>query len=85
MARFYGWIRGEKGKRVVHIGSETSGLNVLLNGHGFGVRASLFYDGVEDKVEIYLTGGSNDEVKPVMIGSFVRSDLIRIRRERKSI
>lgn len=83
MAHFYGSLRGEKGKKVTHTGSETSGLNATLNGFGFGVRVSLHFDGNEDKADIYLTGGSNDEMKPVLIGTFGRMDIIKFKQVRK--
>lgn len=76
MAHFYGWIRGEKGKKVTHIGSETSGFNAVLNGFSFGLRVSLFSDGKEDKAEVFLTGGSNTDIVPILIGSYSREDLL---------
>jgi hypothetical protein len=83
MAYFYGWLRGEKGKKVTHTGSDTSGLNGVLNGYSFGVRVSLFNDGKEDKAEIFLTGGSNEKIRPVSIGFYNRLDLIKNIRNKK--
>ena len=87
MAHFYGWLKGEHGKKVSHIGSETSGLNGVLNGLSFGVRVSLFNDGIEDKAEVFLTFGSNDEsngLKRLSIGTFSRVDLLTTHKKRKN-
>lgn len=84
MAHFYGWLRGEHGKKVTHTGSDTSGLNAVLNGFSFGIRVSLYFDGNEDKAEIFLTFGSNEELrqsKTVSLGTFCREDIFKALRD----
>lgn len=78
MAHFWGSLKGEFGKKVTNLGSKLSGLEASLNGSDFGVSVSLYNEGEEDKVDIYLTGGSNEKVTPVQIGTFTRKDLIKV-------
>lgn len=79
MAHFYGWLRGERVKRITETASETTGLKAVLNGFSFGVRVSLYNDGKEDVAAIYLTGGSNEKVIPAIVGTFTRKSLLETR------
>ena len=73
MTRFYGIVDGDRG----HTNSHRTGsrwLNTFTNGwnQGIQVHAHKGYEQQPDYFEIYLTGGSNDGTKKLLISLTVK-------------
>lgn len=66
MARFKGWIKGQKGE-VSRLGSSRSGLRADINGWNLGIEIFASVDDRgEDVFTIFKTGGSNGSSKQLL-------------------
>lgn len=75
MARFRGVMQGCRGQ-ASRLGTAKSGLTARVDGWDLGVRVSIGMDeDGQDRVSLYLTGGSNDRYPHKLIGSFKVEDL----------
>ena len=66
MARFRGTIQGSRGD-ASRLGTPRSGLTVTADGWDIGCRVEMTAEDGEDRIRVYLTGGSNDRETPTLI------------------
>lgn len=73
MARFYGelWKASQEHRTVSRTGSANSPLNAHIRGWHSGVQIYCYAAGDEDILELYLTTGSNGNVREKFIGRVV--------------
>ena len=63
MSHFYGEMKGTTGRKVSRTGSKNSGMWVHLGGWNTGVQVVLSHRHGEDFFEVWLTGGSNNQIQ----------------------
>lgn len=69
MSHFYGNMKGSRGE-TTRCGDKHSGIQAHVRGWDIGCHAELTELNGEDRVHVYITGGSNSPGVKVYLGIF---------------
>ena len=69
MARFYGSMTGRSKTEATRLGTEDKPVHAHIRGWNVGIEVECTAADGKDYIKVYLTGGSNGNAKPRLVGT----------------